>query len=272
MATLDAASDYFAFGKGHIRPSQWRRYWKLLRLLDAATDARAALAVRHASAAAQLAPPQKVLLTATEVPGREDDLAQVVRRISDRTHHDVTVAVTPMAPIGKFDNINRAIAERDVSRYDWLLVVDDDIVVPDNFLNLLLYFAQRYSLKLAQPAHRFLSYASFEVTERHWASLVRCTRFVEIGPVSLLHKDTFTDLVPFPSLRWAWGLDMFWADIAKRRGWKVGVVDAVPIRHVRPVGASYDGIAARDEAIAFLMSRGVTIDRIEMLCTSRQIA
>lgn len=272
MTTSDAASSYFVFGKGHIQPSRWRRYWRLLRLLDAAANARTALAIRTALHAAQLLPPQKVLLTATEVPGRESDLAEVIKKVSGQTHHHVSVAVTPMAPMGKFDNINRAIAEQNILQYDWLLVVDDDIDIPDDFLDLLLYFAQSNNLKLAQPAHRFLSYASFEITERHWASLVRRTNFVEIGPVSLLHSDTFADLLPFPSLRWAWGLDMLWANIAKRRGWKMGVVDAVPIRHLRPVGASYDGTAARNEAIDFLRSQEVTLDRTEMLCMSQRIA
>lgn len=272
MVVSSIDQEYFGPGKGHIRPAQWRRYWRLLRLLDAAADARAAPMVRRALRAAQLMPRQKILLTATQVPGREDDLAQVIGRITGQTSHNVNVAVTPMAPVGKFDNINRAILDQDIAQYDWLLIIDDDIAIPDNFLDLLLYFAHSCGLKLAQPAHRFLSYATFEVTERHWASMVRRTAFVEIGPVSLLHRDTFVDLVPFPSLRWAWGLDMFWADIAKRRGWKMGVIDAVPLQHLRPIGASYDGTAAREEAVEFLTSQGVAISRTEMLCTSQRIA
>lgn len=265
-------ADYFTSSGGHIKHSLWRRYGKLLRLLDAATNARASVAIRRARKAAQLVPPQAVLLAAIQVPGREADLAQVIERISGMTRHHVSVAVTAMAPMGKFDNINRAISDHDLAAYDWLLIIDDDIELQEDFLDLLIYFANTHGLKLAQPAHRFLSYASFKVTERHWASLARSTGFVEIGPVSLLHRDTFASLIPFPSLRWAWGLDILWADVAKRRGWRIGVVDAVPIRHLRPVGASYDKAAARREAIDFLTSCNVTIDRDEMFCTSRRIA
>ncbi len=272
MTTPSTASDYFTFGKGHIQKAHWRRYWKLLRLLDTAADVRVAMAKRGARKAAHLVPSQSVLLAATQVPGREADLAQVIERISGTTRHNVSVAVSPMAPVGKFDNINRALAGHELTKYDWLLIVDDDVELPDDFLNLLLYFAYTYELKLAQPAHRFLSYASFEVTERHWGSQARSTAFVEIGPVSLLHRDTFAHLIPFPGLRWAWGLDMFWADIAKRRNWRMGVVDAVPIRHMRPVGASYDMDAARDEAVAFLSSQGVAISREEMFGAGRRIA
>ena len=271
MTTPDSPDDYFILGKGNIHGEHWRRYWKILRLFDAASDLKIAAAIRRAKQAASRIPPQAILLAAVEVPGRESDLANVIAAISGSTHHKLTVAITPMAPVGKFDNINTALAGHDLARYDWLLIVDDDIDVPDGFLDLLLYFAYTCCLQLSQPAHRFLSHASFRVTERHWGSLVRRTGFVEIGPISLLRRDTFAELLPFPSLRWAWGLDFFWADVAKRNGWKIGVVDAVPIRHLRPVGRSYDGSAARAEAVEFLTARGVTISRADMLETSRRI-
>jgi len=272
MTTERAASEYFTVGTGAVRHARWRRFWRLLRLLDAAADVRAAPALWRARRAARRLPAQNVLLAAIRVAGREADLDRVVARIAGDTRHAVSLAVTPMAPVGKFDNINRAIATHDMDRHDWLLVIDDDIDVPDGFLDLLLYFAQLHGLKLAQPAHRFRSFSTFAVTERHWAALCRQTRFVEIGPVSLLHRDTFADLLPFPSLRWAWGLDIFWADVAAQRGWHMGVVDAVPIRHKRPVAASYDVTAARDEAVAFLSARGVTISPAEMFGADRRIA
>jgi hypothetical protein len=177
-----------------------------------------------------------------------------------------------MKPAGKFDNINEALAGLDLNKYDWMLIIDDDIGLPTDFLDLLIYFSFTYGFKLAQPAHRFRSYAAYKITERHWASQVRTTGFVEIGPATLLHRDTFADLIPFPSLRWAWGLDFLWADIAKRQDWRMGVIDAVAIRHLRPVGASYDTLAARDEAIAFLTSQGITTSKAEMFGLNQTIA
>ena len=145
-----------------------------------------------------------------------------------------------------------------------MLIIDDDIAVPNAFLDLILYFAGVNNFKLAQPAHRFLSYKSFKITERRWGVQARRTSYVEIGPVTLLHKDTFADLVPFPSLRWCWGVDVFWAHVAKRRNWGMGIIDAAPIRHLRPVGSAYNMSAARDEAIEFLNSQRVTLSRAEV--------
>ena len=59
-----------------------------------------------------------------------------------------------------------------------------------------------------------------------------------------------------------WGLDARWSAIAAERGWPIGVIDATPIRHLRPVAAAYPRDAAIAEAEAFLDGRAyVTRDR-----------
>ena len=240
--------------------------------MDIAADARIALPVSRAKRKAQQIPPQRVLLAAVQVPGRERDLADVIERMSRTTRHEVTTVITEMAPVGKFDNINRAIAEHDLQAYDWLLITDDDVAPPNNFLDLLIYFAHTYELKLAQPAHRFRSYISARIIERCWGSLARQTMFVENGPITVFHRDTFSELIPFASLRWAWGIDVFWSHIAKSRGWKMGVIDALPTAHLRPVGNSYDKSAAREEAEAFLRDKGLTLPRAEIMAVNKRIA
>src|SRR5204862_352024 len=77
--------------------------------------------------------------------------------------------------------------------------------------------------------------------------------FVEIGPVTAFHRDTFEALLPFPDLRMGWGLDLHWAALARERGWRMGVVDAVAIAHrARPAGVGYDREGAVAEAREFL--------------------
>ena len=263
MGDINLGADAVTQSQPKIDHSGWRRYWRLLRIADALASARISSLVKQALEPARRASPQSVLLAATRVPGRESDLNAVVAKITSETCHHVTVAISPMLPVGKFDNILAAIRQQNVADFDWLLIIDDDVDLPAHFLDLLLYFANRHALVLAQPAHRFLSYATFTATERRWGKDVRETDFVEIGPVTLLHKTVFDDLLPFPSLRWAWGLDYFWGAVAARRGWKIGVVDAVPIRHLRPVAGSYDWAAALDEGLRFLESQGIKLDRSE---------
>ena len=89
--------------------------------------------------------------------------------------------------------------------------------------------------------------------------MVRETRFVEIGPVVAFHHVTFEALLPFPPLRFGWGLDQHWSALALQYGWRIGVVDATPIRHgLRRIAASYGHDEAIAEARRFLDGRPYT--------------
>jgi hypothetical protein len=91
------------------------------------------------------------------------------------------------------------------------------------------------------------------VTRRRPGATARETNFVEIGPVTAFHRDTFSTLLPFPELRMGWGLDVHWAAVAGERGWPIGVVDATPVGHtLRPAGEAYPRRQAVAEARRFL--------------------
>ena len=114
----------------------------------------------------------------------------------------------------------------------------------------------RVRLDLAQPAQTLMSHSAWKVTRRRPASLVRETRFVEIGPVTGFGRAAAEELLPFPELRFGWGLDLHWAALAGKRGWRLGVVDALPVRHdARTVAAAYPRAEAESEAARFLRDR-----------------
>ena len=135
-------------------------------------------------------------------------------------------------------------------------MIDDDVALPPGFLDAFLCAAERTGLKLAQPAHRLHSHAAWPVTRRQPGATARETTFVEIGPLTAFHRDTFATLLPFPDLRMGWGLDAHWAAVAREHGWPIGIVDATPVGHtIAPVGAGYGHDAAIAEARAFLAGR-----------------
>jgi hypothetical protein len=228
--------------------------------LDALCDAVAAarldrLRLRRA---ALDAPRRRVLALAVERVG-QPGLLHSARAELARSRHDVEFARADAGDRGKFENLNALLAEHPAAKHDWLVVVDDDVALPHGFLDTFIFLAERFSLRLAQPAHRHRSHAAWRVTRRRPASLVRETAFVEIGPVFAFHADTFRTLLPFPPLRIGWGLDAHWSAIAREHGWKLGVVDATPIRHgLRPIAVSYDRRAAIEELTAFLAARPYT--------------
>jgi hypothetical protein len=157
---------------------------------------------------------------------------------------------------GKFENLNRLLEAAPGAIPDWTIVVDDDVRLPRGFLDRFLGVCEAFELDLAQPAQTLRSHSAWKVTRRRPASLVRVTRFVEIGPVTAFGRRAAAELLPFPELRFGWGLDLHWAALAGRHGWRLGVVDALPVRHESAlVGATYSRDDAVEEAARFLTDR-----------------
>jgi GT2 family glycosyltransferase len=203
--------------------------------------------------AARHAPPlRRVLALAVQRP-EHDALAQAINAELSRSRHDVELHTCLPDGRGKFENLNRLLAAHPADGHDWLLVLDDDVELPHGFVDRFLFLCERFSLALAQPAHRLRSHAAWPVTRRRTRSVVRETVFVEIGPVTAFAARTFPVLLPFPELRMGWGLDVHWAALARERGWRCGVVDAVSIRHlVAPTASAYRREDAVAEARSFL--------------------
>jgi GT2 family glycosyltransferase len=229
--------------------------------LASARRLRLDLAARHDP------PRRRVLVLGIERPEHRA-LAEGIRTELLRSRHEVELRTGPPRELGKFENLNRLLAARTgdgtgsgmgrspLPDHDWLLLVDDDILLPHGFLDRFLLLAERFALDLAQPAHRLSSHAAWSVTRRRAFSVVRETPFVEIGPVTAFASRTFSTLLPFPELRMGWGLDAHWAALARERGWRCGVLDAVSIRHrAAPAASAYSREAALVEARAFLAER-----------------
>jgi hypothetical protein len=224
----------------------------LRRAADRAIDAwlRASGAARTLDAVADRTSPREVLVTSvyrgTGKP-RFDAL--------ESSRHHVEWALGSLDDLGggKFENLNALVGD---ARPDWLVVVDDDVVLPARFLDRMIGLCEAFDLALAQPAQSLASHAAWRVTRRRPFSILRETRFVEIGPVTLFRRDAASELLPFPALRYGWGLDLAWAATALERGWRLGIADALPVRHESAaIASAYPADAAIAEAREFLATR-----------------
>jgi hypothetical protein len=238
----------------------------LRRGADAALDRWLGLrgVLRDIDAVAAGVPPREVLVASVYRPPGEMLAAALPSLRSDR--HRVRLALgstgEPALPGtaasdlagGKFENLNVLVG--DEPHPDWLLVVDDDVVLPPRFLDRIVGLAEHFDLALAQPAQSLASHAAWRVARRRPKSILRETRFVEIGPVTLFSRRAAEELLPFPPLRFGWGLDLAWAAHAHERGWRLGIADALAVRHeTGTVGSAYSAAAAIEEAQSFLSTR-----------------
>ena len=213
--------------------------------------------------------PRRVLVLSVYRPGSL--LTGAAPRLSS-DRHDVTLAFgatgasapalaagTALSDMtgGKFENLNRLLAAAEpLDGFDWLIVCDDDVELAPRFLDRALALCERLQLDLAQPAQTMRSHAAWRVTRRRPFSLARLTSYVEIGPVTLFSRRAATELTPFPELRFGWGLDSHWGALARERGWRLGILDSLPVRHEsQRVASTYAHAEAIEEARRFLVDR-----------------
>jgi hypothetical protein len=224
-------------------------------LQDAGLDALAALTATgpRLDRIARRAPARTVTVLSAYRPGRR--LGAALGALGSERHRvNFALAAVEGTSLGKFQNLNRAL--RRAPAADWTLVVDDDVTLPRRFLDRFVGVCEATGLQLAQPAQTRRSHAAWRVTRRRPLSLVRRTRFVEIGPVTAFAAEPAAALLPFPDVRFGWGLDLHWAALAERHGWTAGIVDGTPVRHEdAPPAAAYGHEEAKAEAARFLEQR-----------------
>lgn len=210
--------------------------------------------LRLARASAAL--PARRVLAIGIIRERHRALADAIVAELRSSRHQIEIVTRDPGEQGKFENLNALLETHPADGLDWLIVFDDDIELPKGFLDGFLFLAERFQLDLAQPAHRRASHAAWRVTRRQRGSVVHETQFVETGPLTAFASSTFETLLPFPPLRMGWGLDAHWAAIARQQGWRLGVVDAVAIKHrVAAAAESYSRAQTIAEARAFLAER-----------------
>jgi hypothetical protein len=265
--TLPAPDSFLSGDAGDVI-APWRRVKRTLGeaafgLADLAAGTR-----RETNRLARRQAPRSVLVLGVYRPGSL--LADAVQALRSE-RHEVRILLGSTAGAdprlrdqtaaegltgGKFQNLNRLLTAADGNAADWTLIVDDDVVLPARFLDGFVALSEAFGLRLSQPAQTLRSHSAWKVVRRRPASLVRETRFVEIGPVTGFRREAAAELLPFPELRFGWGLDLHWAALAAERGWRLGVVDALPVRHEAALVASgYSRADAIDEARRFLAER-----------------
>jgi hypothetical protein len=153
-------------------------------------------------------------------------------------------AVTALAlsePTPKYVLLNRLLDEEDLDDYDYVLTLDDDIVLPDGFLDLFLGVQAGTGFALAQPARTHNSYVDHPIVLQQRGVLARRTLFVEIGPAVSFARDIYGLVFPFDeSNPMGWGFENVWARLLRDSGIPQGIVDAVPVDHsIRPPVAHY---------------------------------
>ena len=159
-------------------------------------------------------------------------------------------------PGPKFALLNGLLDAAPVPAEAYVVVADDDVWLPS--LGWFLRVVRRAAFDLAQPAHtRHFSHPSHGVTLRAPRSIARVTEFVEIGPLFVVSPACRSAVLPFPAdAGMGWGLEADWYGL-HTRGARLGIVDAVPMRHLTPVATAYEQGEERERMARRLAAAGL---------------
>jgi glycosyltransferase involved in cell wall biosynthesis len=141
-------------------------------------------------------------------------------------------ALTVAEQASKYSLLNQLLAEEDLASYDFVLTTDDDIVLPDGFLDYFIGIQAGVGFDLAQPARTPNSHVDLPIVLQQRGVLARRTLFVEIGPMVSFAREIYDLVFPFDETnRMGWGFENVWSHLLRERGRSQGIIDAVPVDH-----------------------------------------
>lgn len=119
-----------------------------------------------------------------------------------------------------------------VGHFDYIFLSDDDILLPEGFVDRYMEIVLEHRFDLSQPARSHDSFIDHPFTEKIDGIKARLTRYVEIGPVVCFSRRAFELVFPFPEFPPSgWGFDFVWPLIMEKEGYKMGIIDHLPCVH-----------------------------------------
>ncbi len=124
----------------------------------------------------------------------------------------------------------------DWQAYERIWLPDDDLACTPEAIDRLFMLADYHELHLCQPALSHDSYISHATTVHNPSFLLRRTNFIEVM-APLLTRELLERVLPtMIENDSGCGLDFLWQMFLDRPRRDSGVIDAIQIRHTRPVG------------------------------------
>jgi hypothetical protein len=162
-----------------------------------------------------------------------------------------------LEPVPKYQLLNEMLLDEDLGRYDYVLTADDDILLPEGFLDVFISLQAKLDFAIAQPARTSGSYIDHPIVEQQRGVIARQTLFVEIGPVVSFHRSIYHMVFPFDTENpMGWGYENVWAYRLREAELRMGIIDATPVDHkLRKPAANYSWHEANAKRTEYLSAR-----------------
>lgn len=126
-----------------------------------------------------------------------------------------------------------------IDKYEFFLLLDDDIKISVDAVNELFKIMKDYNLKIGQPSLTN-SYYTYEHTLHNPMCMLRYTNFVEMMMPCFSRDALITVLNTFEThVRWR-GIEYHWPILVKSNKQDIAVIDSIQAVHTRPVQSITD--------------------------------
>lgn len=126
--------------------------------------------------------------------------------------------------------------EEFISQYDYVALIDDDIDVDASSLTRLFEIGRAEGFMIFQPSLTWDSYFTYAGTIRNPLFEFRCVNYIEMM-APFFATSALKQIAPLFEYGWESGIDLIWGSALLPEDRRFAIIDAVPIRHTRPVGA-----------------------------------
>ena len=123
-----------------------------------------------------------------------------------------------------------------VRQYDYIMLLDDDILMSERDVTLLFETATKYSLDLAQASLTVDSYYAHPVCKHRAAAHPRYVNAVEIMMPILSRRAVEVGGHVFAQTVSGWGLDLVLGKlVAEQLNGRAAIIDSIAARHTKPI-------------------------------------
>lgn len=123
-----------------------------------------------------------------------------------------------------------------IRQYRYVALFDDDLATDSASLLRLFRIIDAHQLKLAQPALDHQSYFTYACLLQHKRFTLRHVNFIEMM-CPFFRSDALLEVAPLFELGVESGIDLIWSALLHKAPGEFAVIDSIPVRHTRPVGA-----------------------------------
>lgn len=145
---------------------------------------------------------------------------------------------------GKWDGLYKTLSDRDLGKYEYFWLPDDDLDISAQDVNTLFADMTRYGLRIAQPSLTPDSYFSHFVFSQCPGFVLRYTNYIEVM-APCLHRKVLEKALPlFRETMSGYGLDYIWCRWPESGAFRAAILDEIAMHHTRPVGKNLKSVMA----------------------------